>query len=262
MLNNLKKIKLLPVLIFSMVMALVSCEDADVPSGEKTPVKMVIRTNTMLPKAGMVESLQIDRFLINIDEIEFDLDDDYNGNFDDDDITIYGPFLVDLMNAQDGITIASDQIPNAVYDEIEVDVDVSRDSNEPMITNRSVYISGTMNQVPFTFWYDEDFDFEIELPESQEMTFTGESVTVMIEMQLPALLQTLGSSLAGAQDGNGDGTIEISPVDQDGNNDLPEDIMDDIEDALEVEYDDDDDDDDDDDYDDDDNDDDDDDDDK
>jgi hypothetical protein len=91
--------------------------------------------------------------------------DDPNNFFDDDEITIYGPFLVDLMSPEafDGINLGNVFIPNAVYEEIEVDIDISKDQSVPEIYNKSVYITGTIDETPFVFWYDDDFDFEIDL---------------------------------------------------------------------------------------------------
>lgn len=243
-----------------------SCEDdSAVPEG-KTPVRVMLKSNMTAPVAGtfttksgkaVQANVQIDQFLVNIDEFEFELEDDMSPNYDDDEISVYGPWLVDLMspNALNGINIATGQVPNDVYDEVEVDIDVARNNSNSNINNRSVYIEGTIDQTPFVFWYNDDFDFEIEFDNNGNVEMTGQEIVLMVEFQIPILVDAFASSLSGnVSDGNNNGIIEIGNNDPDGNNGFVDDVIDAMEDAFDVDGDSDDDDDyddDDDDYDDD-----------
>ena len=233
------------------VFFITSCSDDSAIDKEKTGIQLIIRTFTDDFKSQSNSQLVIDKFLMNIVKIEFELDDDWEGfydpnNFyDDDEITIYGPFLVDLMSPEafDGIKLGNVFIPNAVYEEIEVDIDISKDQSVPEIYNKSVYITGTINETPFIFWYDDDFDFEIEFDDGKYLELDGESVELMIQFYLPRLTQAMiKSGILNAKDGNGNGIIEIWDGDPDGNSNLADKIIDAIEDALDVEFDDDDDD--------------------
>jgi len=239
------------ILALAAVTFITSCNDDSDLDKEKTGVQLIIRTFTDDLKSQSNSQLVIDKFLMNIDKIEFELDDDWDDYddphnfFDDDEITIYGPFLIDLMSPEafGGIKLANVFIPSAVYEEIEVDIDISKDQSVPEIYNKSVYITGTIKETPFIFWYDDDFDFEIEFDDGKYLELDGESVELMIQFYLPRLIDAMiDSGILNAKDGNGDGIIEIWEDDPDGNSDLADDIIDAIEDALDVEFDDDDDD--------------------
>ncbi|TVQ85795.1 MAG: hypothetical protein EA393_13305 [Bacteroidetes bacterium] len=236
------------ILTLVAVFFITSCNDDSAMDKEKTGVQLIIRTFTDDFKSQSNSQLVIDKFLMNIDKIEFELDDDWddfddpNNFFDDDEITIYGPFLIDLMSPEafDGIKLGNVFIPNAVYEEIEVDIDISKDQSVPEIYNKSLYITGTINETPFIFWYDDDFDFEIEFDDGKYLELDGESVELMIQFYLPRLIDAMiDSGILNAKDGNGNGIIEIWEDDPDGNDDLADDIIDAIEDALDVEFDDD-----------------------
>lgn len=233
-----------------------SCEeDISTPENEnKTPVKVMLKSTLNQPLAdavtlksgnAMLADIQISQFLVNIDEFEFEVEDEWNASYDDDEVSVYGPWLVDLMSpdAFNGINIAAGQVPNDLYDEVEVDMDVSYDESNDNIYNRSVYIEGTIDQTPFVFWYDDDFDFEVEFDNNEIVEMTGEEILVMVEFQIPVLIDAFVNSLAGSvADGNGNGVIEIWNNDPDGNDDFVDNIIDAMEDAFDVDDDDDDDD--------------------
>lgn len=183
----------------------------------------------------MENAVSISEFKINLKEIEFELDDDfyddddddYGDGFygDDDEFELRGPFELDLLSGQS--TITSINIPNGVYEEVEFKM--ARNTNSASeLFNKSVLIKGTIGTTPFVFWHNIDEDFEIDYEDAgQNLVISDNSATLVIDFNLDAVLANV--DLSNAQDGNGDGLIEISPNDTDGNQSLANTIKDKIE---------------------------------
>jgi len=178
----------------------------------------------------------ISEFKLNITEIELEFDDEYyettNDNFidSDDEIELRGPFELDLLTGTTNIT--SLELPEASYEEIEFEFDKNTDASSDMF-NKTVVIKGTINTVPFIFWHD--FEEEIEVDFENEVTdiVVSESLTdVTINFDLNAMLSQV--DLSSAIDGNGDGTIEISPEDVDGNKDLADQLKEKLKQTAEL----------------------------
>lgn len=194
-------------------------------------------TNTFNQSRNAINAtVTISEFILNIKEIELEFDDDYNeidtdGYVDsDDEIELQGPFELDLLSGTSNII--SLEVPEANYEEIEFEFDKNTDASSNMF-NKTIMIQGTIDSVPFVFWHD--FEEEIELDyenEVTDITITAGLTEIIINFNLDAILNQV--DITSAVDGDNNGTIEISPEDTDGNNDLANLLKEALKDAAEL----------------------------
>jgi len=143
-----------------------------------------------------------------------------NDNFIDseDEIELQGPFELDLLTGTSNI--ASLDLPQADYEEIEFEFDRNIDQSSDMF-NKTVVVQGTIDTIPFIFWHDFEEGIEVDFEnESNDITVTASLTELIINFDLNAMLSQV--DLSTAINGNEDGTIEISPDGTDGNSDLAE----------------------------------------
>ncbi|MGB3343789.1 MAG: hypothetical protein WBA61_07750 [Aequorivita sp.] len=169
--------------------------------------------------------VELSSFKVNFTEIELEFDDIigddpfYNG---EDDIELKGPFEVELLSPI-AIELVDIQLPNGKLEEIEFEFDKSKNPQSKLF-NQSMRMEGTINAVPFVFWHDfeEEIELEFEDGSSNGVIFNDEN-GIIINFDLSAVLNATPTvDLSLAVDGNGDGIIEISPKDEDGNRALAE----------------------------------------
>lgn len=219
------------------LMLVISCEkndNSDLP-GEGNISIAAKATYTGLTNKGTTArtnnaDVVLNSFLVNIKEIEFEIDDEFeneeenddqdyndNGYYDhEDEFELEGPFELDLLNGP--LTFVDVQIPNGNYEEIEFKFDVNKNEESPLF-NKTILLTGTINSIPFEFWYAFEEEIEIDFEDSvSDITIENDNNTVTINFNLDMVLSAL--DLSTAQDGNEDGLIEIHPNDADGNNDL------------------------------------------
>ena len=187
------------------------------------------------------ESLEITDLRINLSEFELELDDDayedafeseMEGDMDDDDmwdddgffdsedeIELQGPFELDLLSGQ--ITFINATVPNGRFEEVEFEFDKSTDPQSDLF-GKSILMQGTIDGVPFIFWHDFEDEIEVDYDDpSLDITINGGTEGIVVLFDFSLLLNGAnGIDLSTALDGNGDGTIEISPKDEDGHNAL------------------------------------------
>ncbi len=188
-----------------------------------------------LADAGSINagSLVLDKFLINIKEIEFEFYKPYPGfvgphnceceSDGECQIEFDGPFLIDIASSQalTGVLLGSFELPSALYDEIELDISPSRNDSNELIAGRSVYIAGTIDGQPFEMWTNKKAELEIEFPGRKGVDITKDDASRWIRISLSRIRSNLAAmDLSSAVDGNGNGIIEIGHNDQDGNNAL------------------------------------------
>lgn len=180
--------------------------------------------------------LEITEFLVNVREFELELDDDHfesdDDSFEDDDlwdddgfldsedeIELEGPFELNLLEGQ--ITFLNTEVPNGRFEELEFEFDASTDAQSDLF-GKSILIRGTYQGTPFEFWHDFEDELELDFDDpSLDIVINGGTESLVIDFDLSVLFNSsFGIDLSQAQDGNGDGLIEISPTDQDGNNAL------------------------------------------
>jgi hypothetical protein len=84
-----------------------------------------------------------------------------------------------------------------------------------------VLIEGSINGTPFVFWYDFEAEAEIDHSGVNGSIDVNEGLnSIIISFDLDAILAQV--NLSEADDGNGNGLIEINPNDTDGNEDIAE----------------------------------------
>lgn len=181
-------------------------------------------------------NIVIEDFKMNIGKFELEVDveddsyndDDENEQWDDDgyydyedELELMGPYELDLMSGQ--ISFLNVTAPTGVYDELEFKFDVSTDPSSDLF-GKSVLISGTIDGTPFVFWHNFDDEIEVDFENPQfDISISQVSENIVINFDLGQILDSVnGVDLSLATDGNQDGTIEISPEDPDGNNQLAE----------------------------------------
>lgn len=146
------------------------------------------------------------------------IDDGSSSYGDDDEFELAGPFEINLLDEQT-TTITNVDIPIGVYEEVEFKMDRSNDPSS-IIYQKSIMITGTLNGIPMTFYHTFDEDFEVDYEDAGQNLVIDDSNNneVTFNFDLNAVVNAV--NFDSATDGNNDGTIEISPVDADGNNAL------------------------------------------
>ncbi|MGO2102429.1 MAG: hypothetical protein ACTH3E_05210 [Psychroflexus halocasei] len=134
-----------------------------------------------------------------------------------DDIELAGPFELDLSQGE--VTIANVEIPVGVYEEIEFEMDINNNPSSDLY-QKSIMITGIISGKPFTFYHTFEEEFEIDYEDAGQnlVIEEGSDASVVFNFDLQAVINTV--DLSSAQDLNNDGTIDISPIDEDGNNAL------------------------------------------
>lgn len=222
--------------LFSIALVSISCSKDD---EQITSDNLTIKARTSYVANRLVEfrantAVTLNSFKINLKEIEFEMDDDFStgdGFYGtDDDIELLGPFELNLLNGTTEIT--SLNVPSGVYKEVEFKMSKNRTSGSEMF-NKSIEIKGTINGTPFEFWHNVEEDFEIDYEDTnQNIIVTNNATTIVFDFDLNAVISSVDFSIA--TDGNGDGTIEISPNDPDGNQNLAHLIKDKIKDSCDL----------------------------
>lgn len=221
----------------------------------KSNVQLIIKSNKTVPAkasstlssfAGMATNLTLETFMVNISEIEFGIDEDATGlpeNVLDslvDAQELKGPFLVDLLSqkALDGLSLGKTLIPNAIYEEIEFDIEPCVNNSNPDVNNKSVYITGMLNGKPLKFWTNEEFEFENEFPDGSNFTLTGDNFKVYLDFNVGQIVSAFNLiDFSTVRDGNNNGVYEIGSNDTDGNTRLAHYIIDAMKNAVELDRD-------------------------
>lgn len=169
-------------------------------------------------------------FQISIRDVVFKNDDDSNSNLDTDEIQFRGPYQVDLLDGGDALTqtIGDAFVPDGLYKELRFKF--HKDEDLPatdVLYDRSIYIEGTIDGVPFVFWHDTSENLDVGRTTGVEVS--GGIVNFTVEFDISQFLSSLTTiDLHQAVDGNQDGLIEIFPNDQDGNQDIADALKDNI----------------------------------
>lgn len=187
-----------------------------------------------LSQPTLKANLEISSFLVNIGEIELEFDDDSWDDDDyfgfDDEIELKGPFELDLV--QNEFTFAVVNLPRARYEELEFEFKKSRDASSELY-GKTVLVRGNLDGVPFEFWHHFEEDLEIDYEDrNRDIIVSGNNDEITINFNLNGMLSNI--DLSAATDGNGDGFIEISPVDGDGNRALANRMRERIKDFIDL----------------------------
>lgn len=233
------------------VFASCSSDDDDDKVAEKdtSSVQVVIRTsNTPTVRSASVEvgALNLMQLYINIAEIEFDIDDDMEDRLPGNskvysDVKLKGPFPINLLSdkASSGLVLATTNVPNGIYEEIEFEFDVYKGDNPEFkdLRGSTVYALGTFTiegeDVPFIIKSDEELEIELEY-EKEPLVLDGDNSKVFIDLNLGSMISQLIDFTAmdfKNATREADGSILIS---EDSNKKILEKFEDVIEDAFEA----------------------------
>lgn len=235
-------------MVGALALGLAACGDDSVNPNSNVTLMAKASLGTTSPNTGArtLSSVVLKEFKINIREIEFEYEEPETENEVEEsalnniyeDVKMKGPFEVNLMS-EDGAALdhllTSTSIPNGNFEEIEFKLHKNEDANSAMF-GKSVYASGFINSTPFVFWHNTDEEFEIDFEDvNKNIALQGQSLDVIINFNLGLLFDSVnGVDITSATDGNGNGVIEISPDDEDGNKELAQLLKNAIEDATDL----------------------------
>ncbi|MFV8392859.1 hypothetical protein [Flavobacterium sp. LB2P44] len=227
--KKMKKTSILALLVIMMS----SCTNDPSTSGNVTlkasSVSATGKTSTTARTAA--STVVFTEFKINIGKIKFELDEEddkyLSDPFYDDDVKLVGPFLVDILDPNQTLTqfITSVTIPNAKYEEIKFKFEKSSMPGEML--GKTYLIKGTINGKNFIIWSGKDAELEMDFADpTKDFTVNGTDMTLNIKIHLDAIMARL-ITLSNQNllvDTDGDGVIEISTDNDDGNHDIGEQI--------------------------------------
>lgn len=175
-------------------------------------------------------------FRISIRDVVFKNDDDPNSNLDTDEIQFRGPYQIDLLNDGDALsqTIGDVVVPDGMYKELRFKF--HKDEDLPAtdkLFDKSIYIEGTIDGQPFIFWHDTSENLDVG--RSTGVKVVGSMANFTVEFDISQFLSSLKQiDLSQALDGNENGIIEIFPNDEDGNQDIADDLKDNIKETADL----------------------------
>ena len=234
----MKKLNNLMLLI--MVILVLGCSKSeDEESGIQLKVSAVNpNVQSRLVDNGRIvnNSIIFTDFKISIRDVVFKNDDDPSSNLDTDEIQFRGPYQIDLLNGSDAITqtIGNAFVPDGIYKEMRFKFHKDEDlSVTDDLYDRSIYIEGTIDGVPFEFWHDTSEN--LDLGRSTGVLVQNGIVDLTVQFDISQFLSSLNNiDLSQATDENNDGLIEIYPNDQDGNQDIAYDLKENIKMAADL----------------------------
>ncbi len=228
---NLKLLCVLSLLIFS-------CSDNNDDGGINLTFSAVNSNSSKLAtglKTSATEVIFTD-FKISIRDVVFKNDDDINSSFDTDEIQFRGPYQIDLLDNTNALsqTIGNAFVPDGKYKEMRFKF--HKDEDLPVtddLFDKSIYIKGTIDGVPFVFWHDTSENLDIG--RSTGVLVQGNTVNFKVQFYTSQFLSSLNQiDLSQATDNNNDGLIEIFPNDEDGNQDIADALKDNIKMAADL----------------------------
>lgn len=166
---------------------------------------------------------------------EIDDDDSTEGDDDrydsEDDFELTGPFELNLSS--DVVTVIEVEIPVGEYDEVEFEMERSENPMSDLY-QKSILMRGTISGTPFEFFHTFSEEFEVDYEDAgQNLVVTEDNRnSVVFEFDLVTVFSLV--DISNATDANGNGTIEISPEDNDGNNELANRIKEAIKDYVDL----------------------------
>ncbi|MCK5401429.1 MAG: DUF4382 domain-containing protein [Flavobacteriaceae bacterium] len=226
--------------LFLLSFAIISCskDNNDGAGGIKLTVSAVNSTasKTFTSQKTQVAEVIFTDFRISIRDVIFKNDDDPNSSLDTDEIQFRGPYQIDLLNNSNALsqTIGNAFVPDGRYKELRFKF--HKDEDLPAtddLFDRSIYIEGTIDGVPFVFWHDTSEN--LDLGRSTGVLVQDGIVNFTVQFDISQFLSSLNQiDLSQATDNNGDGLIEIFPNDQDGNQDIADALKDNIKFAADL----------------------------
>jgi hypothetical protein len=232
----MKKLKFLFLFLFSI--SILSCSSDSSDGGINltfSAINSSVSKSAISQKTMMADVIFTD-FRISIRDVVFKNDDDDNSSLDTDEVQFRGPYQIDLLNNSDALsqTIGNAFVPDGRYKELRFKF--HKDEDLPATDNlfdRSIYIEGTIDGVPFVFWHDTSENLDVG--RSTGVLVQGGRVDFTVQFDISQFLTSLNPiDLGQATDDNNDGLIEIFPNDNDGNQDIAADLKENIKMAADL----------------------------
>ena len=173
-------------------------------------------------KTALNSNIVFTDFKISIRDVVFKNDDDVNSTLDTGEVQFRGPYQIDLLKNSDALsqTIGEAFVPDGVYKELRFKFHKDEDlPDSDNLFDKSIYISGTIDNVPFVFWHDTSEN--LDLGRSSGVLVQDGVVDFNVQFNISQFLNSLNQiDLSSAKDNNNNGVIEINPNDEDGNQNL------------------------------------------
>jgi hypothetical protein len=213
-------------LLFSLALIASSCSDnAPSTTGNvslKASSVMTSGKNSLTGKSA-ASTVVLTDFKVNIGSIELETDSD-DAAFGTQplfkDVKLTGPFLLDLLDANKSLSqhITSLAVPNAKYEDIEFNFVKGLLVGD--MKGKTYLINGTINGKNFAIWSDKEVELEMDfIDPKKDFIVNSNQVNLNIKIQLDAIMAKI-VVLANQNlllDKDGDGLIEISTGNDDGN---------------------------------------------
>ena len=221
--------------IFAFGLVLSSCSKSQ---SEESKIRLrvaVSNATTTTAKSNLLtgkinENVIFTSFRISIRDVVFKNDDDPNSDLATDEVQFKGPYQLDLINGGDlrTQTIGDAVVPDGRYKEVRFKFHKDEDLPQTdSLFDRSIYIEGTINDIPFIFWHDTSENLDVARTTGVQVS--GGVINFTLNFQMDQFLSALKEiDLNLAADGNENGIIEIYPNDTDGNQEIAKDLKDNI----------------------------------
>ena len=227
-------------ILFLLNLAIVSCSKEDNNQGGINLTLSAVNSSgasriSINQKAQNAEVVFTD-FRISIRDVIFKNDDDDTSSLDTDEIQFRGPYQIDLLDNTEALsqTIGNVFVPDGRYKELRFKF--HKDEDLPVtddLFDRSIFIAGTIDGVPFEFWHDTSEN--LDLGRNTGVLVQDGIVDFTVQFDISQFLSSLNQiDLSQATDNNNDGLIEIYPNDADGNQDIAADLKENIKMAADL----------------------------
>ena len=214
------------------VIMLASCSEDDENGSVNLTFEGVNQTLKSTNKS-LAAVVKITDFKLSIRDVEFKKDE---SDLDSNEVEFRGPFDVDLMSETDALTqtLGTIDVPDGTYKIVRFKLHKSTDRMQSdVLYDRSIYMEGTIDGVPFEFWHDTSENFDIE--NLNGIIVNGNTVDITVQFVMDQFLNSLNViDMSMAYDEDQDNLIEINPDDDDGNGDIADDLKENIKEAADL----------------------------
>jgi hypothetical protein len=219
------------ILVLSGALLLASC------SKENWNVSLTFKGVNQTLKSGLKSAaaavVVITDFRLSVRDVEFKKDE---SELDSSEVQFRGPYDIDLMNTAGAVsqTIGNIEVPNGTYKVLRFKLHKSTDRLvSDVLYDRSLYMKGTINGVPFEFWHDTSENFDIQ--NTGGIVVSENKVDVIVQFNMDQFLNSLHTiDLSTATDGDNDNLIEINPDNTDNNIEISNKLKENIKEAADL----------------------------
>lgn len=215
--------------LFFVALAILSACEKE----EQGSIMLSFKGENQTMKSAEAQNVVITDFQLSFRDVEFKKDE---SDLDSNEIQFRGPYDVDLMSETEALnqTIGSVDVPDGTYKVLRFKLHKDRDRAETdLLYDRSVYMKGTINGIPFEFWHDTSENFDVENTEG--IIVSGNQVNVTVYFRMDDFLSSLNTiDLSEALDGDEDGIIEINPDNDDDNSKIADQLKENIKEAADL----------------------------